>query len=183
MKKENFLEYILAVIFIIIGTGARLLAHLPNFTPVAALGLLGGAYFSKRVSFFLPLAIMVISDFFIGFYDLKLMAAVYFSLTLSVLIGIYLKKHKTALNVLFGSILASSCFFILTNFAVWFFSPWYSKDILGLSYCYFLALPFFRNSLTGDLFYTVIFFGAFEMISFLAWKNQTKKLESWDLAK
>lgn len=173
MKKENIFEIIAGTIFIIIGVGVRLLPHLPNFTPVAAIGLFGGAYFSKKTSFFLPLAIMVISDIFIGFYDIKLMVAVYAGLALSVLFGIYLKKNKNWGSIFTYSVFASTTFFVLTNFAVWAFSPWYAKDIFGLANCYFMALPFFRNSLMGDLFYTFAFFGAYQSIEFII-KNKFK---------
>ena len=54
-------------------------------------------------------------------------------------------------------------FFLLTNFSVWLFTPWYSKDISGLLYCYTLALPFFRNTLAGNVFYAFSFFGIYEM--------------------
>lgn len=163
-RKKRIIEFIIVFLFIIIGAGARLLPHLPNFTPIAAIALFAGVYLSKRTAFFLPIAIMLISDIFIGFYDIKIMFFVYFSFGLSVLLGLWLKNNKKWRNIIIGSILASLAFFVITNFAVWVFTPWYAKTIEGLAKCYLLAIPFFRNSLMGDLFYSTLFFGAYGLI-------------------
>ncbi len=46
---------------------------------------------------------------------------------------------------------ASTTFFLLSNFGVWLY--WYPNTISGLIACYTLALPFFRNTLLGDMFF------------------------------
>jgi hypothetical protein len=58
----------LPVIILTIGILSRLIWHLPNFTPVYALALFGGAYLDRRLSVVLPVALMMISDAIIGFY-------------------------------------------------------------------------------------------------------------------
>ena len=40
----------------------------------------------------------------------------------------------------------------------------YEMTLLGLTKCYVLAIPFFRNTLIGDLFYTVMMFGGYEVM-------------------
>ena len=50
-------------------------------------------------------------------------------------------------------------FFVTSNFAVWMFSGIYARDIAGLVKCYIAALPFFQNTLMGDLFWTAVLFG------------------------
>ena len=55
---------------------------------------------------------------------------------------------------------------MVTNYAVWQFSPWYEKSLAGLLESYTLALPFFRNTLLGDLFYSAVLFGAYEAVVF-----------------
>jgi len=52
-------------------------------------------------------------------------------------------------------------FFALSNFGVWLGSGMYPRSLAGLAECYAAALPFFQNSLAGDLFYTVLLFGGF----------------------
>ena len=163
-KKGKILEFSIALIFILIGVGLRLLPHPPNFAPIAAIALFGGVYFSKKLAFILPLAAMAISDKFIGFYEPKLMASVYGSFLLCVLLGFWLKKHKKWYTIGGSAIISSITFFLITNFAVWAFTPWYAKTIFGLIQCYLMAIPFFKNTLLGDLFYVTIFFGNYEAV-------------------
>jgi len=47
-----------------------------------------------------------------------------------------------------------SLFFFVTNFGHWLIDPVYAKNLVGLTQCYVAALPFFRNAILGDLFYT-----------------------------
>lgn len=158
-------EKIVAVIILfIVGISYRLFPHPANFAPVAAIALFSGFYF-RRFFIFIPIAIMFISDLFIGFYDWKLMGVVYLSFILIGLAGILMRKNKSILSVVGFSLFGSVLFFILTNFAVWFFAKWYSHDFRGLMDCYMMAIPFFKNTLLGDLFYTSIIFGCYEVIA------------------
>jgi hypothetical protein len=174
-KKEKALELIVAVIFICFGVTFRLLPHLPNFTPIAAIALFGGVYLSKKLALILPIVAMVISDIFIGSYEPKLMVVVYSSFLLCVLLGFWLKKHKKWYVILGGSILGSLIFFLTTNFAVWNFTPWYAKTFSGLAQCYLMALPFFKNTILGDLFFVSCFFGFYEIIEILVKRYLTAK--------
>jgi hypothetical protein len=162
-KKGKILEFSIVVLLVLIGVSLRFLPHPPNFTPILAIALFGGFYFSRRTALILPIAAMVISDIFIGYYELKLMAAVYGSFLLCVVLGFWLKKNKKWYTVLGGSILGALLFFLITNFAVWAFTPWYAKTFSGLIQSYLMALPFFKNTLLGSLFYVTVFFGAYEM--------------------
>jgi len=163
-KKGKFLELLIILIFILIGVSLRLLPHPPNFAPIATIALFGGVYLSKKVALILPIAAMTISDIFIGYYEPKLMVSVYGSFLLCVILGFWLKNHKKWYTVLGGSILGAVLFFFITNFAVWAFTPWYAKTFPGLIQCYFMALPFFKNTLLGNLFYATIFFGVYEIV-------------------
>lgn len=166
MKGKN-LEFLTAVVFISIGAILRIIPHPPNFSPITAVALFGGVYLSKKTALALPLIAMLVSDFFIGFYDWKLMASVYLSFLLCVLLGFWLKKNKRWQAILGSSILSSLIFFLITNFAVWFFTSWYAKTPSGIVECYLMALPFLKNTLLGDLSYTIAFFGAFEFAAIL----------------
>lgn len=161
----NNREKIVAIL-ILIATGAsyRFFPHPPNFVPVAAISLFSGFYF-RRYFIFIPIAIMLLSDIFIGFYDWKLMAVVYFSFFLVGIIGIYIQKNKSILAILGCSLFGSILFFIFTNFAVWAFSFWYPHNLQGLIECYAMALPFFKNTLAGDLFYVSAIFGCYELLA------------------
>lgn len=143
----------------------RLIPHFPNVTPVAAMALFGGAYFSsKKAAFAVPLAAMIISDAIIGFHSA--MWAVYLGFVLMVLIGFKLREHKKIKNIFLAAITASIIFFVITNFAVWVSGLMYPVNTAGLIECYAAAIPFFRNSVLGDLFYTGVFFGLFEFVQY-----------------
>ncbi len=55
-------------------------------------------------------------------------------------------------------------FFVLTNFGVWALGTMYPKTLAGLEACFAAAIPFFRNMLVGDLFYTAVLFGGFYLL-------------------
>ncbi|MCX6759121.1 MAG: hypothetical protein NT012_00910 [Candidatus Nealsonbacteria bacterium] len=162
-KKGKILEFSIALFLILIGVSLRFLPHPPNFSPVIAISLFGGVYFSKRIAFILPILIMLISDIFIGYYEIGLMASVYGSFVLCVFLGSWLKEHKKWQTILGSSILSALIFFILTNFAVWAFTPWYAKTFSGIIQCYLMALPFFKNTLLGNFFYVAVLFGTYEI--------------------
>ena len=171
MNKKNLL---LIIAIIALAAASRLVKHPPNFTPVAAIALFGGWYFNKKYLVAAPLLAMFLSDIFIGFYDWRLTAVVYLSIALTFFIGWILKKSASWRKVILGSITGSVIFFLTTNFAVWALYSWYPHTWAGLVSCFTLALPFFKNSLTGDFIYSVILFGAYEVVWFYASQKQTK---------
>ncbi|MFH1427323.1 MAG: DUF6580 family putative transport protein, partial [Patescibacteria group bacterium] len=114
-------------------------------------------------------------DFIIGFYEWPLMLTIYSSFMIAGIIGIIIRKYKSSGTVIAGSLLSSTIFFLLTNWAVWQFSVWYEKSWSGLLTCYAMALPFFRNTLFGDLFYVGIFFGVYELATYLVYQKTFQK--------
>ena len=138
----------------------RLLPHLPNFTPVAAMALFGGVYISKKyLAFLIPIAAMLISDLFIGFHPYLL--AVYGSFAITVLLGITIRKNTGIFSLLGASLLSSVLFYLITNLAMFVGNPNFTQNFQGLIQCYTVAVPFFRYEVVGDLFYNTIFFGGF----------------------
>lgn len=166
MKKFEIL--LNPAIIVLIAAILRLVPHLPNFAPIGAMALFGGAYLSRKQAFVLPLAAMVLSDFFIGFDGFASRASVYGSFILIVLIGLWLKKHRSFQNIILASLASSVLFFVITNFGVWAFGELYPKTSEGLVACFVAAIPFFRNTIAGDLFYTGVFFGGYELVHKLA---------------
>ncbi len=135
---------------------SRLIPHPPNFTPVTAIALFGGLYLSnKAMAYALPLTVMAISDLFLGFSSITFF--VYFAFVVVSFIGTQSKKQN------FLAILMSSIsFFIITNFGVWLLG--FPKTWNGLADCYTLALPFFRNALLGDFFYSGVLIIGFNFV-------------------
>jgi hypothetical protein len=150
----------------------RFLPHPANVAPIAAMALFGGAYLNRKYAVFLPLTVMLISDLFLGFH--KVMPFVYGSFLLASIIGIGLKNKVKPKNVLGASLLSSLIFYVITNFGVWLTSGMYQMNLLGLIKCYVLAIPFFKNTLAGDLFYTVMMFGGYEVMVRLNKKVEVK---------
>lgn len=161
----------MAIFFIIAAVILRLIPHLPNFAPIAALALFGGTYLNKKYALLVPLGAMLVSDYFIGFASFPVTFSVYFSFFLIGLIGLWLRRHKNLANIIGATLAGSILFFLITNFAVWAATPWYPKNWVGMSQCYILALPFFRNTILGDLFYVSTMFGLFESAKFLVRKK------------
>ena|SRR3989344_7996850 len=164
-NKHILNKLIIPISFILVGVIARIIPHAPNFTPIAAMALFGGAYLSKKQALTLPIIAMIISDFFIGFDSLPMRLSVYGSFLLIIFIGFWLKKRLNYKTLVASSLISSVLFFVITNFAVWAFGSMYSKTIDGLIQSYFLAIPFFGNTLLGDLFYTGVFFGSYGLLS------------------
>ena len=141
----------------------RLIPHPPNFAPIAAMALFGGAYFSKKwAAFIVPITAMFITDLFLGFHET--MWAVYLSFVLIVVIGMLMLKEKKVSNVFFASVISSVSFFVITNFGIWLSTLYYEKTGAGLAMCYTAAIPFFHQTLLSDLFFVAILFGLFEIV-------------------
>jgi len=140
----------------------RLLPHPPNFAPIAAMALFGGAYFNKKVfAFVIPLAALFLTDMFLGFHNT--MWAVYLSFVVIVGLGMVLLQKKNVVRIILASVSASLLFFVVTNFALWATDTLYPTSAAGLAACYTAAIPFFHNTLIGDLFFTGAMFGLFEL--------------------
>lgn len=154
------------LVLIILAAGLRIADVLPyNFTPIAAIALFGGAMFSNRaLAFVLPMAIMFISDLFIGMHDF--MWAVYAGFLAIVLIGQVVRKNPTLLSAFGGALAGSVLFFLITNAAVWFGSPYYAQDLTGLLSSYAAGIPFFRGTLAGDLLFTGVLFGSYKLAEY-----------------
>lgn len=140
----------------------RLLPHPPNFSPIAAMALFGGAYLPRRwMGFVAPLGALLLSDMILGFYSG--MAIVYGSVAIIVVMGWLLASKRSPARVGLVTFAGSVLFYLLTNFGVWASGTLYPKTAEGLLACYVAALPFFQNSVAGDLFFAALLFGGFAL--------------------
>lgn len=155
-------------LLIIFGALSRLVPHPANFAPIAAMGLFSGVYLPWAFAFIVPLLAVFISDIFLGFYGSG-MVYVYISYLMIGFLGLWLKRYKNFKNIILASLLSSVIFFIVSNFGVWA-SPksFYSHDINGVISCYVAAIPFFRGTLLGDLSYSGLFFGGYELLRLIS---------------
>ncbi|HEX6660953.1 MAG TPA: DUF6580 family putative transport protein [Sphingomicrobium sp.] len=156
---------ILALFAAILAAAAlRLVPHPPNFSPIGAMALFSGAYLGRRgaVALVAPLGALFLSDIVLGFY--RGMPTVYFSVALIVIVGWVALKRVSPIRVGAAAIGSSVLFFVLTNFGTWLSSGFYPHTLAGLEACYVAAIPFFQNTVAGDLFYAAILFGGFALL-------------------
>jgi hypothetical protein len=146
----------------------RILPHSWNMMPAAGAALFSGFLFRRRlVALAVPIVGLLVSDWVIGFYDWRVMVAVYVGLTLPVLLAPLLSR-LTALRLLGCCLAASVMHFVITNAAVWAFQTIYPHNFAGLVECFAAAIPYFRNDVAGDLAWTAAFFGTYAIVA--AWQ-------------
>lgn len=145
-----------------------------NFTPVGAMAMFGGAYFSQRwKAFAFPLLTLFLGDAIIytlissGKFSGRIM--IYLAFSLIVLIGILVIKKVTVKRVGIASVLSTIGFWLIADFAVWMGGGTdirtqlpLTRDLSGLMQCYWQGFPYMINFLLGTLFYSALMFGTFE---------------------
>lgn len=189
----QFASYLLIFVAIVaIGIASRFwLVDFPNFKPIAALVLFGGFFFRKVwVAVAALVLVMVITDLQLGVYQWQLAVMVYASLALSCGLGVWVKRsvekrQRARLLVpvggrqvgrfLVASLVMSTAFFVLTNGAVWAAGSWYPRTGEGLLACYSAAIPFYRATLLGDLFFTTAIVGSYCVVQQLAVQFSAKR--------
>lgn len=177
----NSNNYIAIVLMAIVAIASRLLPHPPNMTAVMAVALFAGARITNtKLAMALPLLIMILSDIFLGFHSSQLV--VYGCILAVSVLGLSLRNSTSFTKPLAMSFIGSLFFFLVTNFAVWLGGTMYPMTLEGLFLCYAAALPFyttdsfqfvnssqlvfgsfFANGVIGDLFFTGVLFGLYEL--------------------
>ncbi len=160
-RSQNSSEAWIALALIALGVLCRVLPHPDNVTPTAALALFAGATLSPALAFTVPLIIMMASDLFIGFHPLFWLVWPTFALV--TWIGQAVREREGALPIVLASFGSSVLFFAVSNLGVFLFEKMYPKTWTGFVECFTMALPFFRNSLIGDLTYTAVAFTLFAL--------------------
>ncbi|HSX35835.1 MAG TPA: DUF6580 family putative transport protein [Patescibacteria group bacterium] len=164
--QDKGIYLVLAASLIMFAVFGRLLPHPPNFTPIAAVAIFGGAILPRRYALSLPLAAMIISDLVIGLHPLILFTWGSFA-AIAVLSSHYMKR----LNVVWiigASLSASVLFYLISNLGVWLQGTMYPMTAAGLINCYYMALPFFRNTVLGDSVFSATLFGLYALAYTLA---------------
>jgi hypothetical protein len=166
------LRFGVLVLMIVLAAFSRVIPHMPNFSPLGAIGLFGAAHFSKKwQAFLIPIAATWLSDLFINnviygqyypeftwFYEgFYWQHSSYLLITLA---GFIILKQVTPMRVLAGALCSSFIFFLVTSVSCW---PEYPQTFKGLMQCYVAGLPYFKGTLLGDLFYAGVLFGAFAL--------------------
>jgi hypothetical protein len=151
-----------------------------HFTPIGAMGLFGGAYFTKQWKAVLfPLLTLFVSDLIIQLFIFNGQYGVmyrgwywiYGIFVLITFIGKWMIKKVSVKNVFIAAITVSLTHWLLADFTVWAgggtdlrtMLP-LSRDWNGLMQCYAQGFPFMKNFLMGTLLYSAMMFGSFELL-------------------
>ncbi len=173
MKRSQIQKLISYTAIILVAIVARVIPHPPNFAPIGGLALFSGSHFKKKIALLIPITAMFLSDIFLGFH--KTILFVYLSFIIIALIGGLIKTNKWQ-SLLKASLVSSILFFLITNFGVWATGSMYQKNINGLTQSYVMGLPFFRNTLISDLFYSFSFFYGYRFLSKFSLKKLLPKI-------
>ena len=183
MNKVN-ISYLTIIVLILFASFSRIIPHMPNFTPLGAMALFGGAYLKNKYhALVIPIASLWLSDLvlnnfifsfysdFTWFYPGFLWQ--YTSFILITIIGYFFLKKVNFKNIFITSISSSLLFFVITNFGVWLSGSIYSLDFQGLITCYVMAIPFYKGTILGFICYSSLLFGILE---FSRYKFQVLKV-------
>ena len=182
--KRNNVNIIVAFFLILMAVVARIVnanMHMPNFVPIAAIGLFSGAIIKDKrgLAFMVPLLGQFLADVYFqffthiaGFYDMKGQLFNYGALILVTAFGANMKQPKpaSALAYIFG---ASTIFFLVSNFG-YFAGGWNGYSFAGLVKSYTDGIPFFKYSLIGDMAGGVLLFGGYFLIQHLLIKKMER---------
>ena len=147
-----------------------------NVSPIAAVALCGAAYLPRRIAFPLPLAMLFLSDAALNLfhYHQPLLTVEilprYVALALISVLGFSLRGHARVGTLLAVSCVGSLIFYVVTNTGSWLYEPGYAKSFAGWLQALSVGLPgypptwwFYRHTLLGDLFFTLLFTGCMSM--------------------
>jgi hypothetical protein len=142
-----------------------------NFAPLAAIALCAAVYFPTKYKFTVPMIALLISDVVLNIhYGFSLLSPFvlshYLGFAIVGCLGLLLQNRRSMKTLLPASIVASLIFYLVTNSVSWLYDPGYAKNFAGLIQALTVGLPaysstptwmFFRNTLLGDLFFTLLF--------------------------
>jgi len=133
-----------------------------NFTPLAAVTVVGGFYFrSLLAAVLLPVGVLAVSDLVLPAHDSwPIMISIHLMMIVPLVLGRLARQtdggwQQAGMWATCG-VLPATTFFVVTNFSVWAFTGMYEKSLAGMAACYVAAIPFYRMMLAGDLFYLAV---------------------------
>jgi len=159
-RQRNLQDVLVFALLVAIGVAGRWGQPQWCFTPIAAVAVFAGFYFSRvAIAVIVPIAILAIGDLFLlpPHSNIPVLLATDIAMTVPVWFGRMLRgDERTAAcgwKLLMCGLAPATIFFVISNFAVWAFQSGYPKNVDGLVQCYWAAVPFYRWMLAGDIFY------------------------------
>jgi len=180
-RPENLLrDCLILLLLIAVGISSRfVLFDLPNFKPIASIVLFAAFWFRSYLVAGLALVLMMlVSNSALDHCPWQVTLGVIGGLIVAGLLGRRLhakvgnaesvsKQPVAAVGQILGSAFAmSAAFFLISNFAVWSMGQWYPMTAEGFVSCFAAAVPFFKYTLFGDLFFSAGIFAVWFAIEF-----------------
>ena len=165
MNRDTARDLVVFGLLLAIGVVGRWYQPAWNFTPLVAVTALGGYYFRQLMpALLLPVGVLAVSDLILPSHDsLFVMISVHLMMIIPLLMGRHLKNAqgwRSAAGWAMCGFLPATCFYLVTNFAVWAFKSDYPNTFAGLMSCYAAGVPFYRWMLVGDAFYLALLVGS-----------------------
>ncbi len=186
MNNKN-INIIIAVFLVLAAATSRVVnasLHLPNFVPIAAIGLFSGAILkdNRPLAFLIPLLGQFLADVYFqlftnvpGFYSIVAQLFTYGAICGATLLGVTMKQPK-ALRIFGYTLGASTLFFLVSNFG-YFAQGWNGYTFSGLTKTYIDAIPFYRNAFLSDMLGSVLLFGGY-FVTQKALENSAQKVKA-----
>ncbi|MDB5115040.1 MAG: hypothetical protein JWQ79_532 [Mucilaginibacter sp.] len=165
---------IVLILMILAATAMRLVSYkyptvLSNFTPVGAIALFGGAYFTQKWKAYAVVLIALFgSDIYINYlYTGKLTfwnnysLWVYVCFAIMVFVGTLIKK-TTFINVFLASLVSIAIHWLIIDLP-WLYGTLYPHTLAGYGQSLIAAIPFEKNMVLGDALFCTLLFGGFEL--------------------
>jgi len=168
VNRDSVRELTVFALLLAIGVVGRWYELTWNFTPLAAVTVLGGYYFRQLLpAVLLPVGILTVSNLLLPTYPhWQVQLSVYAMMLVPLALGRFARGARgwqQAGQFALCGFVPATLFFVVTNFAVWASTPYYEKTLAGLASCYWMAVPFYRWMLAGDLFFLTALVGCLVM--------------------
>lgn len=179
-NKSNIILFLV----IILAVFSRLFITIPNFSAIGSLALFCGAMANRnRFSILIPFIALLAGDLMMAgtgkmysdYFTDGYFIYVYAAFALTWFIGRSIKSRIKVSNIVLASVVASVSFFIITNFGSWMqMELIYPRSLAGLGQSYIAGLVFYKgdllsnfflNQVAGDLFFSLVFFGGYLLIT------------------
>ena len=164
---------IIAALLVFFAATLKVVTFPLSFNPIIAIAFFSGAVIKDRkFSFAMPLLAMFVSDVMMevlniapGFYGLGQIGN-YLSLLMVTILGFAMKK-PSVLSIGFFSVMSSLLFFVLSNTNCFLFdnSGFYGSGMQGWLNCLAAGVPFVRNGLFTDLFFSTVLFSSYYLVT------------------
>jgi hypothetical protein len=187
MNKNN-INIIIAVFLVLIAVTARVVNAsllLPNFVPIAAIGLFCGAMLKEKraLAFLIPLLGQFLADVYFqfftnvpGFYWAIDQLFTYAAIIGATALGVGMKQFKP-LSILGFTLGASAVFFIVSNFG-YFAHGWNGYTFSGFVKTYIDAIPFYKNSFIADMVGSAMFFGGYYFVAQKSFNEHSQRVKA-----